>query len=175
MAGSGMARSSRPYSLPLGPIHFSDWKVKRRSSWQPRISSAMVPRPFDGFPPVMNAAGSSEGREFAVRNADYLFCISVDLDQSKMEMAQIHANAARHARATGAFTLSHVVCRSTRREGAEISALLLRGTSRLGSRRQSNEAAGSARSIISSRGSVLRLGIVPGTVTGQGRHNDAVS
>ena len=77
------------------------------------------PRPFDGFPPIMNAAGSSEGREFAVRNADYLFCISVDLDQSKMEVAQIHANAARLARATGAFTLSHVVCRPTLREAQE--------------------------------------------------------
>ena len=77
------------------------------------------PRPFDGFPPIMNAAGSNEGREFAVRNADYLFCISVDLDQSKMEVAQIHANAARLARATGAFTLSHVVCRPTLREAQE--------------------------------------------------------
>ena len=26
---------------------------------------------------------SQEGRQFATRNADFLFCISVDLDQSK--------------------------------------------------------------------------------------------
>ncbi|MGH8208914.1 MAG: LLM class flavin-dependent oxidoreductase, partial [Steroidobacteraceae bacterium] len=31
------------------------------------------PRPYAGRPPIMNAAGSGEGREFAVRNADYLF------------------------------------------------------------------------------------------------------
>lgn len=77
------------------------------------------PRPFDGDPPIMNAAGSGEGRAFAVRNADYLFMIAVDLDKSKAEVAAIHAQSRAAGRETGAFTLSHVVCRPTVREAEE--------------------------------------------------------
>jgi alkanesulfonate monooxygenase SsuD/methylene tetrahydromethanopterin reductase-like flavin-dependent oxidoreductase (luciferase family) len=77
------------------------------------------PRPFDGTPPVMNAAGSAEGRDFAARNADYLFAISVDLEQSKSEVAAIKANAQRLGRDAGVFTLCHVVCRPTKREAEE--------------------------------------------------------
>lgn len=77
------------------------------------------PRPFDGDPPIMNAAGSGDGRAFAVRNADYLFMIAVDLDQSKAEVAAIHAQARAAGRETGAFTLAHVVCRPTVREAEE--------------------------------------------------------
>ncbi|MBA3895564.1 MAG: LLM class flavin-dependent oxidoreductase [Sphingomonadaceae bacterium] len=77
------------------------------------------PRPFDGPPPIMNAAGSTEGRDFAVRNADFLFCISIDLDQSTTEVAQIKAKAVEMGRSAGAFTLSHAVCRPTQREAEE--------------------------------------------------------
>lgn len=77
------------------------------------------PRPYDGRPPVMNAAGSGEGREFAVRNADYLFCISIDLGQSAPEVATIKDKARALDRDTGAFTLSHVVCRPTKREAED--------------------------------------------------------
>lgn len=77
------------------------------------------PRPFDGLPPIMNAAGSQEGRRFAVRNADFLFCISIDPDQSRAEVAEIRKNAAAIGRDTGVFTLSHVCCRATTKEAEE--------------------------------------------------------
>jgi len=77
------------------------------------------PRPFDGNPPVMNAAGSGEGRDFAARNADFLFAISVDLEQSAAEVTQIKQRAANLGRNTGVFTLCHVVCRPTRKEAGE--------------------------------------------------------
>jgi FMNH2-dependent dimethyl sulfone monooxygenase len=77
------------------------------------------PRPYDGTPPIMNAAGSGEGRQFAVRNADFLFCISVDLDKSRSEVDAIQTSAAQAGRNTGAFTLCHVVCRPTVREAQE--------------------------------------------------------
>ena len=64
----------------------------------------------------MNAAGSGEGREFAVRNADFLFCISIDLAQSKSEVSAIKDKSRALGRDTGAFTLSHVVCRPTQKE-----------------------------------------------------------
>lgn len=78
-----------------------------------------LPRPYDGTPPIMNAAGSGEGREFAIRNADYLFAISVDLGQSKAEVADIKAKAAKLGRNTGVFTLCHVVCRPTKKEAED--------------------------------------------------------
>lgn len=78
-----------------------------------------LPRPFDGPPPVMNAAGSGEGRDFAARNADFLFCIAVDLNQSKPEIAAIHETSRAMGRDTGAFTLSHVVCRPTVKEARD--------------------------------------------------------
>ena len=67
----------------------------------------------------MNAAGSGEGREFAARNADFLFAISVDLEKSKTEVDAIKENSARLGRNTGVFTLCHVVCRPTRQEAEE--------------------------------------------------------
>jgi dimethylsulfone monooxygenase len=77
------------------------------------------PRPFDGNPPVMNAAGSGEGRDFAARNADFLFAISIDLEQSKAEVEQIKQRAANLGRSTGVFTLCHVVCRPTVKQAEE--------------------------------------------------------
>ncbi len=77
------------------------------------------PRPFDGRPPIMNAAGSKEGRQFATRNADFLFCISVDPDESRQEVIDIKEGAKEHGRDTGVFTLCHVVCRPTQKEAEE--------------------------------------------------------
>jgi len=77
------------------------------------------PRPFDGAPPIMNAAGSQEGRQFATRNADFLFCIAVDLEQSRDEVDAIAAQAKSNGRNTGTVTLSHVVCRPTKKEAEE--------------------------------------------------------
>src|SRR5689334_19933022 len=77
------------------------------------------PHPFDGQPPVMNAAGSKEGRQFATRNADFLFAISVDPDQSRQEVIDIRETARTHGRNTGVFTLCHVVCRPTKKEAEE--------------------------------------------------------
>jgi alkanesulfonate monooxygenase SsuD/methylene tetrahydromethanopterin reductase-like flavin-dependent oxidoreductase (luciferase family) len=77
------------------------------------------PRPFDGVPPIMNAAGSKEGRQFATRNADFLFCISVDPDQSRQEVIDIREQASAFGRNTGVFTLCHVVCRPTVREAQD--------------------------------------------------------
>lgn len=77
------------------------------------------PHPYDGPPPIMNAAGSAEGRDFAVKNADFLFAISVDLEKSRTEVAEIKSKAAALGRYTGVFTLCHVVCRPTQKQAEE--------------------------------------------------------
>lgn len=99
------------------------WTHDTAFDWQGRFFNLKgvygFPHPFDGTPPIMNAAGSGEGREFAVRNADYLFAICVDLEQSKTEVAAIKAAAAKVGRNTGVFTLCHAVCRPTAKEAEE--------------------------------------------------------
>jgi dimethylsulfone monooxygenase len=77
------------------------------------------PRPFAGTPPIMNAAGSGEGRGFAARNADFLFKIAIDVEKEKSEVDAIRATAAKLGRDTGVFTLCHVVCRPTQQEAEE--------------------------------------------------------
>src|ERR1700674_5723787 len=96
------------------------WNHEGPFEWKGKYYKAKglygFPRPFDGNPPVMNAAGCGEGRDFAARNADFLFAISIDLEKSKMEVEQIKERAARLGRDTGVFTLCHVVCRPTKKE-----------------------------------------------------------
>lgn len=75
-----------------------------------------LPAPWDGRPPILNAAGSGQGREFALRNADFLFTPAIDLARSQAEVAELKHKAAAVGREVGVLTFSHVVCRPTERE-----------------------------------------------------------
>ena len=77
------------------------------------------PAPYNATLPLMNAAGSQEGRAFAARNVDFLFMISLDPENSKDEVAEIKAHGARFGHEVGVFTLCHVVCRPSRKEAEE--------------------------------------------------------
>lgn len=87
------------------------WKLKNVLG-EPRLASpASVP--------ILNAAGSGEGRAFAVRNADLLFTPAVDLQRSVQEVADIKAQGREIGRTVGVVTFSHVVCRPTEQEAKE--------------------------------------------------------
>ncbi len=74
------------------------------------------PRP-DMRPPIFNAAGSGLGRDFACRNADFLFTPAIDLERSRDEVAEIKTKAwEQNQRKVGVLTFSHVVCRPTEAE-----------------------------------------------------------
>ena len=73
------------------------------------------PRP-PSRPPILNAAGSEEGRKFAVRNADFLFTPAIDLSRSKDEIAALKQQAIDAGSSVEVLTFSHVVCRPTERE-----------------------------------------------------------
>lgn len=73
------------------------------------------PRPTN-MPPIFNAAGSAQGREFAVRNADFLFTPAIDLARSKTEIAELKQKASEAGRKTDVMTFSHVICRPTEAE-----------------------------------------------------------
>jgi dimethylsulfone monooxygenase len=76
------------------------------------------PRPRRTIP-ILNAAGSVDGRAFAVRNADFLFTPAIDLVRSTEEIAALKAQAAEVGRSVGVLTFSHVVCRPTEKEARE--------------------------------------------------------
>jgi alkanesulfonate monooxygenase SsuD/methylene tetrahydromethanopterin reductase-like flavin-dependent oxidoreductase (luciferase family) len=77
------------------------------------------PRPLRGTVPILNAAGSAQGREFATDNANYLFTPAIDLGRSVDEIAALKAQAAAKGRKVGVLTFSHVVCRPTEREAKD--------------------------------------------------------
>ncbi len=73
------------------------------------------PRP--GSPvPIINAAGSGQGREFAVRNANFLFTPAIDLSRSSEEIGALKQQAKQVGRDVDVLTFSHVVCRPTEAE-----------------------------------------------------------
>ena len=78
-----------------------------------------APRPVDGRPPILNAAGSPQGRDFAVRNADFLFTPAIDVERSRAEVAELKAKAREVGREVGVLTFAHVCCRPTEAEARE--------------------------------------------------------
>lgn len=73
------------------------------------------------MPPIYNAAGSGLGREFAARNADFLFTPAIDLERSKEELKELKQQALDQAgRKVGVLTFSHVICRPTEAEAKEV-------------------------------------------------------
>jgi dimethylsulfone monooxygenase len=80
------------------------------------------PKPVSARPPIINAAGSGQGRAFAVQNADFLFTPTIDLARSIEEVAALKAQAAEAGRAIDVLTFSHVVCRPTEREALDYVA-----------------------------------------------------
>jgi alkanesulfonate monooxygenase SsuD/methylene tetrahydromethanopterin reductase-like flavin-dependent oxidoreductase (luciferase family) len=77
------------------------------------------PRPVDGRPPIINAAGSPQGREFATRNANFLFTPAIDLDRSKEEIVELKTQAKDQGRDVDVLTFAHVVCRPTEKEAQD--------------------------------------------------------
>ena len=93
-----------------------DWdgeffKLKRLST-----DPVSVQRPW---PAVMSAGFSPKGRDFAAQAADILFTNMTDLEQAAGLLADVRAHGARFGRTLPLFTMSHVVCRPTRREAEE--------------------------------------------------------
>ena len=74
------------------------------------------PKPLRGRVPILNAAGSGQGRGFAVRNADFLFTPAIDLSRSSGEIAALKAQGREAGRDVDVLTFAHVVCRPTESE-----------------------------------------------------------
>jgi FMNH2-dependent dimethyl sulfone monooxygenase len=77
------------------------------------------PKPVRGSVPILNAAGSKEGRDFALRNANFLFTPAIDIQRSTAEVASLKEQAAQAGRPVDVVTFSHVVCRPTEQEATD--------------------------------------------------------
>ena len=77
------------------------------------------PKPYGGGRPLVMSAGSSAaGRAFAMRHADCLFMIIVDLEILAAETASIRALTGP-GHGAGIYCSGHVVCRPTQKEAEE--------------------------------------------------------
>jgi len=77
------------------------------------------PKPRRGVPPIVNAAGSGQGREFATRNANYLFTPAIDLARSKDEIVELKELGRSKGREIDVLTFGAVVCRPTQKEAED--------------------------------------------------------
>ena len=79
-----------------------------------------LPKPWNGSrPAILNAAGSGEGRDFAIKNANFLFTPAIDLERSKAEVAELKEKGKTAGKDTKVLTFSHVVCRPTEQEARD--------------------------------------------------------
>lgn len=77
------------------------------------------PSPVNGMVPILNAAGSGIGRDFATKNANYLFTPTIDLERSAGEVKDLIAQASEINRDVGVMTFGHVICRPTEKEAQD--------------------------------------------------------
>jgi alkanesulfonate monooxygenase SsuD/methylene tetrahydromethanopterin reductase-like flavin-dependent oxidoreductase (luciferase family) len=83
------------------------------------------PKPYGGGRPALMSAGSSgTGRAFAVRNADCLFMVIVDVDKLTDEITALRAAATD--RSVGVFTSGHMICRRTEKEARDYHHYIVR-------------------------------------------------
>ena len=99
------------------------WREERAFDWEGKYFQGRGvygnPRPAQQHVPILNAAASTEGRQFAVRNADFLFTPVFDFDQAKATVDDIKGKAQAVGRDMGVFTFCTVVCRPTQQEAED--------------------------------------------------------
>ncbi|MGI9286476.1 MAG: LLM class flavin-dependent oxidoreductase [Pseudomonadales bacterium] len=99
------------------------WSEEEAFDWQGKYFNLKQiygkPKPVQASIPIINAAASPQGREFAVRNADFLFTPVFDYEQATDTVNELNKAAAAVNRDIGVFTFVTVVCRPTRQEAEE--------------------------------------------------------
>ena len=75
-----------------------------------------TPAPHQKKLPVISAAFSPAGREFAARTSDFLFAPFTEISVGAQAIAEMDERAKKYNRDVGVFTLSHVVVRETQKE-----------------------------------------------------------
>ncbi len=78
------------------------------------------PKPWGGgFPLLISAGASVEGRRFAGRHVDCLFTSFGNLDQLSQNVQEVRAVSHEYGRNAGVFGSGHTICRPTSKEADE--------------------------------------------------------
>lgn len=79
-----------------------------------------LPKPVSGSVPVLNAGSSPQGREFAAKNADFVFTIVGGPDDGADVVRTVQSTATNaYGRQAGVLTLGHCVVRPTEAEARD--------------------------------------------------------
>ncbi len=70
-------------------------------------------------PPIMSAAQSGDGQDFAARVADILFTSMQDSEHARGTVEHLHGLAATHGRRPDVYVQTQFVCKPTRKEAEE--------------------------------------------------------
>ena len=100
--------------LEGGPEFDWDGRFFKLKRLETNPVSVQRPRPI-----VMSAGFSPKGRDFAATAADALFINMTEIGQAPALLQSVRDLTARHGRPLSVFTMSHVVCRPTRKEAEE--------------------------------------------------------
>lgn len=96
------------------------WKEDSAFDWDGRFFNGKgvygKPRPVQSHVPILNAAGSEQGRKFAIRNVDFLYTPIFDMGHAAATVADINEKAEAAGRDVGVFSFVTVVCRPTQKE-----------------------------------------------------------
>ncbi|MGJ3509911.1 LLM class flavin-dependent oxidoreductase [Enemella sp. A6] len=89
------------------------------SEWWNLRGIESVPKPAAGRLPILNAGSSTQGRDYAARNADFVFTIVVGPEDGAEVVKKVKSDAAALGREAGVLTPTHVVCRPTKQEAED--------------------------------------------------------
>ena len=79
-----------------------------------------MPKPFDGPLPVLNAGSSVQGRDYAAKNANFVFTIVGGPEDGAEVVRTVQERATvDYGRESGVFTLGHCVVRPTEKEAQD--------------------------------------------------------
>jgi alkanesulfonate monooxygenase SsuD/methylene tetrahydromethanopterin reductase-like flavin-dependent oxidoreductase (luciferase family) len=100
------------------------WTTEGRFDWDGRFYQLRhvegLPKPWDGPLPVLNAGSSAQGRDYAARNANFVFTIVGGPEDGAEIVRSVQLSAKdTYGREAGVFTLGHCVVRPTEKEAED--------------------------------------------------------
>jgi len=122
----GLERVEAPYDQAaewidiIGRLYAQTDPFDHDGTYYQMRNAVTLPKPVSGRrPPVLNAAFSPPGRDFASQHADFLFTTFKSIAAGKATIEDMASRSAQTGRGVGVFTTTHVVCRRTREEAED--------------------------------------------------------
>ena len=97
------------------------WTTEGKFDWDGQFFKLQhvegLPKPYDGVLPILNAGSSAQGREFAAKNANFVFTVvGGPEDGAEVVKSVTGLGREKYGRSMGVFTLGYCVVRPTQKE-----------------------------------------------------------